>query len=304
MRIDPFGAVVEQDRGPATTPQRRVSLEAARGGYVSCQLTAALTGPGEYRLELGVFPRESGIQADLYREWLHYVPASKSYYPDALVPVRSPYRSAMPEPDNRIAKQTAQTFWLDLWIPETARPGTYETAATLHAGGTSTRVPIVVKVLAAKVPREDAVTIDHNTYGTSWFTEQYPELTRAAGPDFFNSDKFYSLIHAYHRIFYEHRGAFHQLGYGHAGKVGPEFAPRACGQREDQTHRGLDGVRPALWSAARRIGVRLDTAWTESDSVCLSAGESRVAGIVFVVGRAGLRARVRERGIRDGAPLP
>jgi hypothetical protein len=37
------------------------------------------------------------------------------------------------------------------------------------------------------------------------------------------------LIHEHHRIFYDHRGTFHQLGYGHAGKVGPEFAPELAG---------------------------------------------------------------------------
>jgi len=50
-------------------------------------------------------------------------------------------------------------------------------------------------------------------------------VRRRAGATFFASDDFFALIHAYHRIFYEHRGVFHQLGYGHAGKVGPEFAP-------------------------------------------------------------------------------
>ncbi|MEJ7607448.1 MAG: hypothetical protein WKF37_14575 [Bryobacteraceae bacterium] len=44
----------------------------------------------------------------------------------------------------------------------------------------------------------------------------------------------YRLIHAYHRIFYEHRATFHQLGYGHAGKVGPEFAPVLTGLGKDK----------------------------------------------------------------------
>src|SRR5207302_489387 len=45
-------------------------------------------------------------------------------------------------------------------------------------------------------------------------------------PDhWFESEQFFRLIHAYHRLFYEHRGIFHQLGYGHSGKVAPEFAP-------------------------------------------------------------------------------
>jgi len=51
------------------------------------------------------------------------------------------------------------------------------------------------------------------------------EEARARKRNFVESDQFFGLIHAYHRVFYEHRGIFHQLGYGHSGKVGPEFAP-------------------------------------------------------------------------------
>jgi hypothetical protein len=86
-----------------------------------------------------------------------------------------------------------------------------------------------LKILAAVVPAEDAVAIDHNSYGTSWFTGQYPALAKRLGTDFYSNGSFYGLIHSYHRIFYENRGVFHQLGYGHAGKVGPEFAPRLEG---------------------------------------------------------------------------
>jgi hypothetical protein len=71
--------------------------------------------------------------------------------------------------------------------------------------------------------------IDHNSYGTSWFASQYPALAKRFGPDFYLSDGFFGLIHAYHRIFDSHRGIYHQLGYGHGGKVGPEFAPRLEG---------------------------------------------------------------------------
>jgi hypothetical protein len=74
-----------------------------------------------------------------------------------------------------------------------------------------------------------STAIDHNSYGTSWFADQYPALAKRHGADFFSSDSFFELIHSYHRIFYENRGVFHQLGYGHAGKVGPEFAPRLEG---------------------------------------------------------------------------
>ncbi len=229
FRSDPFGAIVESDRVSGAAPARQVALEGARAAYVSCQIAANVPEGGEYQLAIAPFPAESGLDADLYREWFHYVPAAKRYFPDALVPVRGPYRSAMPEPDNKVPRQTAQVFWLDVWIPARARPGEYQTTATLRTGSGESRLPIRVKVLAATVPAEDAVAIDHNTYGTSWFAAQYPNLIRQTGADFWRGDRFYALIHAYHRLIYEHRGVFHQLGYGHGGKVGPEFAPRLAG---------------------------------------------------------------------------
>ena len=233
-RPDPFGFIVESDRTAGAAPTHAVILETARAAYVSCHLAAAVPDGGDYQLELRPFASESGIQSELYREWFHYVPSVKLYYPDALIPVRNPYRSTLPEPDNRIPKQTVQAFWLDLWVPPDTPPGTYETIATLRAGGKSVTLPVKLKVLAAIVPAEDAVSIDHNTYGTSWFAEQYPALVKRLGATFFTSSEFFRLIHSYHRIVFEHRGVFHQLGYGHAGKVGPEFAPRLEGSGKNK----------------------------------------------------------------------
>jgi hypothetical protein len=229
LRPDPFGAIVEADRTAGAASAHVVGLETARAAYASCHLVAALPDGGEYQLEIKPFPAESGIHVDLYREWFHYLPSTKQYYPDALIPAPTPYRSRLPEPDNRIPKQTVQAFWLDVWAPANTRPGAYETAAILHAGGKVVELPVKLRVLAAVVPAEDAVAIDHNSYGTSWFADQYPALAKRHGADFFSSDSFFELIHSYHRIFYENRGVFHQLGYGHAGKVGPEFAPRLEG---------------------------------------------------------------------------
>ena len=74
------------------------------------------------------------------------------------------YASKLPEPDNRIERQTAQSFWVDVWIPADAAPGTYRVKAVLKAGGKVSTLPVEVKVLAAVVPAEDAVSIDHNSY--------------------------------------------------------------------------------------------------------------------------------------------
>lgn len=230
QRPDPFGAVVAPDRVTGDPPARQEwRVVSARAAWVSCHVVASVPEGGEYRLEIEPFPRSGGIEAELFREWFHFVPADKRYYPDALIPVKTPYASRMPEPDNKVAGQTAQAFWLDLWIPESAEPGSYRARVILRSGAGVRALPLIVDVLAARVPPSDAVTIDHNTYGTSWLAEQYPSLRASLGDRFYSSDEFFHLIHSYHRIFYEHRGVFHQLGYGHAGKVGPEFAPRLEG---------------------------------------------------------------------------
>jgi hypothetical protein len=251
LRPDPFGAIVAPDRISGAAPTQAVKLESARAAYVSLQLVVSLPEGGDYRLEVQPFAAASGIQADLFREWFHYLPKEKLYLPDALVPVRSPYASRLPEPDNRIEKQTAQAFWLDLWVPAATRPGDYRTTATLRAAGRTYTLPVQLRVLAATVPDKDVVAMDHNSYGTSWYFSQYPELARRLGAGFGSSDAFYELIHAYHRVFYEHRGVYHQLGYGHGGKVGPEFAPQLTGEGKNK--------RIADWTAYdRHYGPLLD----------------------------------------------
>lgn len=235
LRPDPFGGVVAQDGAPddlrkATFNAREgLSLQALRGGYVSFHLVAKLPQPGPYALNVAIADRAGRIQTDVFREWFHFVDVDSHYYPDALIPVALPYHSELPEPDNRISKQTAQAFWVDVWIPADAPPGVYRGRATLLAGRARAALPIEVKVLAAVIPPDDAVTLDHNSYGTSWLADLYPKLRERLGERFYQSDEFFGLIHAYHRLFYEHRGVYHQLGYGHGGKVGPEFAPALAG---------------------------------------------------------------------------
>jgi hypothetical protein len=224
IRPDPFGKVVEADRPASIQPASAIALAAPRAGYVSCRILVSSLKPAAYTLSVS-----GPLSSELHREWFHFLPARNLYYPDALIPVSTPYRGHLPDADNRIANQTAQPFWLDIWIPADARPGPITITATLDSGGSRTTLPVQVQVLDAVIPADDVVAIDHNSYGTSWFAGQYPELAKRSGSAFYLSDPFFALIHAYHRVYYEHRGIFHQLGYGHGGKVGPEFAPRLEG---------------------------------------------------------------------------
>jgi len=229
LRPDPFGAVVQADRSAGGAAVRAIEAETARGAYVSYHLAVSLPEGGTYKLVVKPFPAGSRIEADLYREWFHLIPATGLYWPDALIPVTGAHASRMPEPDNRIAKQTVQAFWLDMWVPATAAAGAYETVATLEAGGRTVSLPVKLTVLAATAPADDVVAMDHNSYGSSWLGSDYPALVAKAGPGFYSSNSFYGLLQAYHRVFYEHRGVFHNLGYGHGGKVAPEYAPKLAG---------------------------------------------------------------------------
>jgi len=219
FRPDPFGGIVEPDRPSASEPAQSIRLTASRNGWASVHIVALAAPSADYTLSL-----EFPLPVDLYREWFHLNKSDKRYYPDALIPIKLPYRSRLPDQDNRIPKQTTQAFWADFWIPADAAPRTYKGRATLASGAKTKTIPIELTVLPSAIPAEDAVTLDNNSYGTSWMFEQYPKTLATK-----NDDDLFRLIHAYHRIFYEHRGTFHQLGYGHAGKVGPEFAPELAG---------------------------------------------------------------------------
>jgi hypothetical protein len=227
FRPDPFGGIVESDRQGAGW-LKQVNLKAARGSYASFHLVISKKASADYKLSVR-FP----LAVDVYREWFHFNTPDKKYYPDALIPVSLPYQFQIPDPDNKIPGQTAQAFWIDLWIPADSQTKTYQGEAIVSTSSGSETLPIALSVIPAVVPKDDAVTLDNNSYGTSWLVNQYPKTLAAFRDSSEESpageDRLIGLIHAYHRIFYENRGTFHQLGYGHAGKVGPEFAPELTG---------------------------------------------------------------------------
>ena len=228
LRPDPFGGIVAADSSAAGVPgafhtiRSPLSLTGAKSGYVSFQLVVKMPEGGDYRLEVDLEDKSGKLQPDLFREWFHFNESDRRYYPDALVPVALHYASRMPDPDNRIERQTAQAFWVDIWIPDDASLGLYRCVVVLQIGKTKMTLPVGLKVVDARIPDEDVVLVDHNSYGSSFLGQQYSNI-RVPSEDSFR------LTHLYHRLFYEHRGAYHQLGYGHGGKVIAEFAPQLTG---------------------------------------------------------------------------
>ena len=223
FRPDPFGGIVSADREGATWLDA-VKIASARGGYASFHLVATSSTPATCRLSL-----ELPLTADLFREWFHFNAPDGVYYPDALIPVPPVRDFEIPASDNRVPHQTAQAFWIDIWIPASVKPGIYRGRAILSSGSERVTLPMEISALAAIVPDRDAVVLDGNSYGTAWLQNQYPKTLAGLGQSPDAEDRLFRLIHAYHRVFYDHRGTYHQLGYGHAGKVSPEFAPELAG---------------------------------------------------------------------------
>ena len=170
----------------------------------------------------------SGIEVDVFREWYHAIDGEK-ILSDALAPVRMPYSSRLPEPDNRIPAQKAQAFWVDVWIPGDARPGEYRLQFRLVSPEGAAEVTVPIRVLAASVPEQDVVAIDHNSYGSSWIGDLYAKERERVGAGFFRSDAFFRLDSRVPSDFHEHRGVFHQLGYGTCvGRRRPRSKARAA----------------------------------------------------------------------------
>ena len=225
-RPTPFGGVVAADAIPDSPRPAKTKTaylaETARNAYVSFHLVVDLPAGGDYEVSVQITDPTRKLEIDLFREWFHFTGSDRSYYPDALVPVSMPYRTRLPDPDNRIEKQTSAAYWVDVWVPKEAKPGVYRGMALLRVGRKETKLPFELRVVEATVPEEDVVTIDHNSYGSSWLADYYGGI---AVP----SDQSLQLTPLSPRLFYEHRGIFHQLGYGHGGKVIAEFAPELEG---------------------------------------------------------------------------
>lgn len=224
-RPDPFGGVVASD-APGASWLHTIQISAARGGYASFQLVVKSETPCD-RCRLSI---EFSQPVDVYREWFHFNAPDKHYYPDALVPVRLPYSFEMPDRDNTIQGQKVRAFWVDLWIAPTVKPGTYHGRAILQDGASRKTVPFTISVLRAQIPAKDVVDVDANSYGYGWVRQQFPKTLAGSGPA--NEEKLFQLIQKYYRIFYENRGIYHILGYGHSGYVDPGFAPELTGTGE------------------------------------------------------------------------
>ncbi len=149
QRVDPFGAIVPPDtpRLPGARPREILSPAVARHAYASFHVVVSFPKGGAFTLHIGQNP-EGAFGVSLYKE--RYVRRGSVWIPEELEPVTLPYTGSLP--DRTLPKQTAQAFWLDLWVPARTAPGRVRVEVQMHVNGRWLIYPMEVRVMPATVP--------------------------------------------------------------------------------------------------------------------------------------------------------
>lgn len=149
QRADPFGAIVpaDQPRVPGLRSREILSPAVARNAYASFHIVVQFPKGGAYALHIGQNP-EGVFGVSLYKE--RYVRRERGWIPEELEPVKLPYAGSLPE--RHIPRQTAQAFWLDLWVPARTAPGRVRVEVQMHVDGRWVIYPMEVRVMPATVP--------------------------------------------------------------------------------------------------------------------------------------------------------
>lgn len=163
-----------------------VSLSAARGEYISCQLVVTNNTAKtlkNIRIEMDNFSNDDShfpFKPEFFLEWsvevktpsTGYPKASLGigWYPDALIPfryiqddsaaVRSrwTYPLWIPDFNNRVDSQKSMIVWIDQYVPfeaESAKPGKYSSKISVTINGQTQTIPVNLTVWDFALPNEN-----------------------------------------------------------------------------------------------------------------------------------------------------
>ena len=158
-RIDPFGNIVNQDKGSAE-PRHILSPGVPRNAFSSLRIVVTLDKPTKYILDIGQNP-ENAVKASLYKE--RFVKHGEQWIPDGLEPVKIPYEATFPEVGGaaqEIPGQTSVTFWLDMWVDRKADVDRIKVEPQVWVGYADDwyTYPMEVRILSAVIPDMAAST--------------------------------------------------------------------------------------------------------------------------------------------------
>jgi hypothetical protein len=200
--------------------RRRLSLHGGRNEVVAAQLilTATAGDVENVDVEIGDLRGPGVIAADpniaLYLQAYQYVEHGNwegfstvlpdhKWYPDVLVPFRDPYSTAhravgAPFPI-RTANGPNQGVWIDVYIPRTATPGTYEAPVLVKVGGkVNSRASLVLKVHGFTLSDEFHVDGFGQLFGHAY---RYHNASYAKA----GVDRWWEVAKRYHQMAHQHR---------------------------------------------------------------------------------------------------
>lgn len=178
-----------------------ISVEAGRGEYVAVQpvvhanagmlsnirvTASALVGPGTI----------SPDNIEVYRESFITLPTSTPHrststplppgnYPDGLIPTRNPTDgtpipsgAALRAQNYTIAAAETQPYWVDIFVPRTAAPGTYTGTITIEADQGTATLDIALTVWKFTLPVTPSLKSSFGMWANSHSKQDYLEVMK------------------------------------------------------------------------------------------------------------------------------
>lgn len=139
-RVDPFGKVVGPDRGSAE-PREILSPGIPRGAVSSFHIVVEGEPGAPYSLHVAQNP-ENAVRVTAYKE--RYTKSGSEWIPDGLDLTPLPYDGKLASAD--IPGQTAQGFWIDMWVDRNAAVERVKVEPQLYIDGGWIRYPIEARI--------------------------------------------------------------------------------------------------------------------------------------------------------------
>lgn len=146
QRVDPFGEILAVDR--AIRPREILSPGVARNAFTSFRIAVTARPGTSYLLYVQTYPADV-FQISVYKE--RYRRIGDTWIPDVLEETRLPSFGAMPDGEEQVPGQTTRSYWLDVWTPPDAAPGSARLEVLVKSAGWAIH-PMEVRVLKARVP--------------------------------------------------------------------------------------------------------------------------------------------------------
>ncbi|HZT38726.1 MAG TPA: hypothetical protein VFA28_12590 [Bryobacteraceae bacterium] len=143
-RTDPRGNIVRADRGAAL--REILSPAIPRNAFSGFHVVVTGNAGDSFTLHVGQNPANA-VQITLFRE--NYVRFANEWIPDGLTRVDLPYTSKL---GSEIPGQTAQAFWMDLWVGQDAPVRRIKVEPDVFIDGRWIRYPMEVRVVEATAP--------------------------------------------------------------------------------------------------------------------------------------------------------